>query len=60
MLLRILYFAIMLDIYPMKETALIDNTQKVSIAIRKPLAIVLTISVVLVILLNLVNSLIFF
>lgn len=62
MLPRISYFYIKTDIYNMKETVFIEEKEKdynVTSASGKPGVIVMTVSVVLVVLLNLVNTLFF-
>lgn len=62
MLPRISYFYIKLDIYNMKETVYIEEKEKdhhATTTSAKPGVIVITVSVVLVLLLNLINTIFF-
>ncbi len=59
---RISYFHTMMDIYTMKETIFIEENEKEQHAaplFARPAVIVVTVSVILVLLLNLVNTLFF-
>jgi len=60
---RILFFWIMSDIYTMKDTVFIEEKEKDihrSETTKKPLVLVLTISIVLILLLNLISTIIFY
>jgi hypothetical protein len=60
---RILFFYIIPDIYNMKDTVYIEEKEKSIDApetTKKPVVLVLTISVVLILLLNLINTIIFY
>ncbi len=63
MLPRILFFYIISDIYPMKDTVYIEEKEKdirTPETTKKPVVLVLTISIILILLLNLINTIIFY
>jgi len=62
-LLRISYLYILTDIYNMKDSVYIEEQEKeydATSATRKPAVVVLIISIVLILLLNLISTIIFY
>ncbi len=62
MFLRISQFYKIEDIYSMKESVFIEDKEKdyqATTSFRKPVFVVLTISVILILMLNLVNTILF-
>jgi len=60
---RILFLEEIVDIYTMKDSVYIEDKEKdfsTSETSRKPIVVVLTISIILVLLLNLISTIIFY